>query len=78
MTERFMTRQLGRLGLTLALAGLVAPSAVSAQTPLTELTRIGEQGDAVAHYNLGFSYAYGTGVPQDDARALTWHLRSAV
>ena len=78
MIERFMTHRLGGLGLTVALVGLIAPSAVSAQAPLTELTRSAEQGDAVAQYNLGFSYAYGTGVAQDDVRALAWYRRSAV
>jgi TPR repeat protein len=78
MTERFMTRRLGGLALTLALVGVIAPSEVSGQGPLTELTRRAEQGDALSHYNLGFSYAYGTGVAQDDALALAWYRKAAV
>ena len=31
-----------------------------------------DQGDAVAQYNLGVSYADGLGVPQDDAEAVRW------
>ena len=77
MTKRDIARWLGSLGLTLALAGLVPPTLVSAQTALTEVIRMADQGDAVAQYNLGFSYAYGTGVPQDDALALAWYRKSA-
>ena len=72
-----MTRRLRGFGLALALMGLVAPVNMGAQGPLTELVRMAEQGDAVAQYNLGFSYAYGTGVPQDDALALAWYRRAA-
>ena len=77
MTSRSITRWLGGLGLAFALLGLTAPVTVSAQGGLTELIRMAEQGDAVAQYNLGFSYAYGTGVPQDDARALAWYRLAA-
>ena len=64
------------VGLRLAMA-LAAPVAASAQGGLTELIRMAEQGDAVAQYNLGFSFGYGTGVSQDDARAVTWYRRAA-
>ena len=78
MTERcVMTRWLGGVGLTFVLMGLVAPAVVDAQAAVTELIRQAEQGDAVAQYNLGFSYAYGTGVAQDDALALAWYRRAA-
>lgn len=36
-----------------------------------------EQGDASAQYNVGISYAHGTGVPQDDAEAVRWFRLSA-
>jgi hypothetical protein len=41
--------------LALVLAELVAPSLASAEAALTEVARMAEQGDGVAHYNRGFS-----------------------
>ena len=39
--------------------------------------RRAEQGDRVAQAYLGFMYANGRGVPQDDAEAVMWLRRSA-
>ena len=72
-----MARRIVGLFVALSLLELAAPEQVSAQSGLTELIRMAEQGDAVAECNLGFSYAYGTGVPQDDALALAWYRRAA-
>ena len=36
-----------------------------------------EQGDADAQHNLGVMYAYGKGVPEDDAEAVRWYLKAA-
>ncbi len=33
---------------------------------------LAEQGDAQAQHNLGFMYANGQGVPQDNAEAVKW------
>ena len=38
---------------------------------------LAEQGDARAQVNLGFMYADGKGVPQDDAEAVRWYRRAA-
>ena len=38
---------------------------------------LAEQGDAVAQLNLGVSYNYGRGVPQDYAEALKWYRKAA-
>ena len=36
-----------------------------------------EQGDATAQFNLGFMYAIGAGVPQNDAEAMRWYRMAA-
>jgi TPR repeat protein len=38
---------------------------------------LAEQGDALAQYSLGYMYAKGQGVTEDDAEALKWYRRSA-
>ena len=38
---------------------------------------IAEQGNAKAQKNLGFMYANGRGVPQDDKEAVKWYLLAA-
>jgi TPR repeat protein len=40
-------------------------------------TRLSEQGDASAQYNLGVSYDNGYGVPEDDAEAVKWYRLAA-
>lgn len=36
-----------------------------------------ERGDSVAQNNLGFLYDSGTGVPEDDTKAVNWYKESA-
>ena len=36
-----------------------------------------EKNLAAAQFNLGVTYADGTGVPQDDAEAVRWYARAA-
>lgn len=36
-----------------------------------------QQGDAKAQFTLGYAYASGQGVPQDDARARAWYRKAA-
>ena len=54
--------------LALALAGAGCES---------ETQKAAEQGDAVAQAALGFSYATGDGVPQDDGEAVRWYRLAA-
>jgi hypothetical protein len=35
-----------------------------------------ERGDSVAQNNLGFLYDSGTGVPEDDTKAVNWYKES--
>ena len=59
--------------LLFVLALAVIPVGVDAQgTELAQLRALAEQGNAVAQYNLGFRYANGDGVPQDNAEAVRW------
>ena len=37
----------------------------------------GREGDASAQFNLGFMYANGRGLPQDDAEAVKWYRKAA-
>jgi TPR repeat protein len=39
---------------------------------IAQLKEAAEQGDVEAQFNLGFAYAYGRGVPEDDAEAVKW------
>ncbi len=50
---------------------------VSFESPLEDLTRCVEQGNAQAQYWLGFKYAIGEGVPEDDAEAVRWYRLAA-
>ena len=56
---------------------LLASTAISAQEDLDALRRRAEQSDAEAQYNLGFRYAVGLGVPEDDAEAVRWYRLAA-
>ena len=38
---------------------------------------LADQGVADAQFNLGFMYANGEGVPQDDAEAVKWYRKAA-
>ena len=66
--------------LLFVLALAVIPVGVDAQgTELAQLRALAEQGNAVAQYNLGFRYANGDGVPQDNAfRARRWRRGEAL
>jgi len=44
---------------------------------LAEFRPLGDQGDAVAQYNLGVMYDNGQGVPQDYQEAEKWYRRAA-
>jgi TPR repeat protein len=46
-------------------------------TALKEWVPLAEEGDASAQYALGFMYAGGQGVTQDDAEAAKWFRRAA-
>ena len=50
---------------------------VSISSPLEDLTRCAEQGDAQSQASLGWLYANGDGVPEDDAEAVRWYRLSA-
>ena len=47
------------------------------QETVAEVRAMAEQGDAFAQYNVGFMYANGLGVPQDDAEAVRWYRLAA-
>lgn len=70
-------RRLAGVAITLAMAGVLGAATVQAQSALTETIRLAEQGDANAQYHVGFSYAYGTGLPRDDERAVAWYRLAA-
>ena len=64
--------------LLFVLALAVIPVGADAQgTELAQLRALAEQGNAVAQYNLGFRYANGDGVPQDNAEAERWYRLAA-
>ncbi len=58
-------------------AGLDAANRGDYATALKEWRPLAEQGDASAQYNLGFMYATGKGVPQDDNEAVRWYRLAA-
>ena len=61
-----------------ALAVAALPTlAVGQDSSLLETRRLAEQGDAEAQFNLGFMYANGEGVPEDDAEAVRWYRMAA-
>jgi TPR repeat protein len=39
---------------------------ISCATALTEFKPLAEQGDTLAQFAIGYMYAYGQGVPQDN------------
>ena len=78
MANRCATeRRVAGLGIALAAVGVLTAGTVTAQSPLAEMIRLAEQGDADAQYQVGFSYAYGTGLPRDDERAVAWYRLAA-
>ena len=59
-------------------AGLKAAQAGDFQTALKEWKPLAaDQGHAYAQYNLGWMYANGRGVPEDDAEAVRWYRLAA-
>ena len=58
-------------------AGGLAVMVLSAQDNLDTVRQAADQGDADAQNNLGFRYAEGRGVPQDDAEAARWFRLAA-
>ena len=58
-------------------AGLKAAQAGDFQTALKEWKPLADQGHADAQYNLGWMYASGRGVPEDDAEAVRWYRLAA-
>ena len=64
----------------ITLAAVLVALAVGAQAQTPEIDALraqAEQGDAEAQYRLGFMYAEGRGVPQDDAEAVRWYRLAA-
>ena len=58
-------------------AGLKAFQAGDFQTALKEWKPLADQGHAGAQNNLGWMYADGYGVPEDDAGAVRWYRLAA-
>jgi TPR repeat protein len=48
-----------------------------ARSPLEDLTRCADQGHAPSQSALGFKYASGQGVTEDDAEAVRWYRLAA-
>jgi len=44
---------------------------------LIMLQKAAEEGKSCAQYDLGVIYAYGDGVPKDEAKAATWYQKAA-
>ena len=72
---------LAALALLPAVASAQEPADITPDQAQAELMRrwrqAAEQGDASAQNNLGFAYATGEGVPQDDAEAVRWFRLAA-
>ena len=62
--------------LTLILTALLAFQSAAA-SEFDEMKALAEQGLAAAQYNLGFMYAFGRGVPKNDAEAVKWYRKAA-
>jgi len=56
---------------------LLAPVALAADSDIASLKKVAEQGDAEAQNNLGFSYEFGQGVPQEYVEAYAWYNLAA-
>ena len=89
MTRTTLTTQLFAAALVLV---TVAPLPAAAQTfdaaveayargdyatAVAGFRNYAEQGDAAAQHNLGFMYATGQGVPENDAEAVRWYRLAA-
>ena len=56
---------------------LLLSSAAYGQRDFEEIKLLAEQGNARGQYNLGFTYANGSGVPKNDAEAVKWYRLAA-
>ena len=64
--------------LNAAVLVLAFVAAATAQSAASEQLRLdAQQGDATAQFNLGWMYAKGEGVPQDDREAAQWFRLAA-
>ena len=73
-----MTRPLKMRWILTSVAAVFLLAVTPASAQDYEATRhAAEQGDADAQFNLGFAYATGEGVPQDDAEAVRWFRLAA-
>jgi TPR repeat protein len=59
-------------------APTAAPAGHPAPTALSMLQTLAQQGKADAQFDLGYAYAKGQGVPQDDTRARHWFELAAI
>ena len=57
--------------------GVAAYSAGDYETAFNEFKPLAEQGDATAQFGLGFMYAEGEGVLQDEKEAVKWYTKAA-
>ena len=72
-----MGAAIGMCSIVLACGPPASCAGLSISSPLEDLTRCAELGDAGAQGNLGWMYATGEGVPQDDAEAVRWYRLAA-
>jgi TPR repeat protein len=56
---------------------LLMAGVVQGQPDFQETLKAAEQGNASAQFNLGVTYHYGKGVPQDYKAAVQWYRKSA-
>ena len=56
---------------------LFTGSAHAVEDDFDAVKKAAEQGDALSQYSLGFMYARGNGVPEDDAEAARWYRHAA-
>jgi hypothetical protein len=70
---------MNRCSVAVLIALVLLNVSCESQTPETDALRVrAEAGDAVAQNDLGFRYASGEGVPEDeDVRWYVWHKRWA-
>ena len=66
-----------RIATAVIVAGGLAVMMLSAQDDLDTVWQAAEQGNATAQFSLGFMYANGEGVPQDDSEAVRWFRLAA-
>jgi hypothetical protein len=64
-------------GILLVGCGDPPTPADEARTKIAKWMKAAEQGDADAQAQLGFNYAEGKGVPEDDKEAVKWYKKAA-